>query len=466
MQIEMDADGMRVDLLEETLDRLEREGRRPKFIYTVPTFQNPAGVTMSLSRAAAPGRDRARARAAGARGQPVRAAALRGRALPPLYALDGGDYVIYLGTFSKILSPGIRLGWVVAPPPVLAKINLGKQAADLCTSSLSQLFVHAYLSGALARLRHSLTDIYRQRRDAMLDALAEFFPREAEWTRPGGGLFIWATLPDFIDTTDLLARALRENVAFVPGAAAYLDGRGRSSMRLNFSGADEESIGEGVRRIGKVVNEQVELFGRSPASASAGPSPQRAEVVDAEPAQRASRCAAHERERRASALTPAVAVLKGGPRWSASLAALGRAGRGCARAARPRRRLDRRRRDLVERCARREPDVAFVALHGRGGEDGTVQELLEIVGMPYTGSGVLACMRSMDKVLTKHLLLEAGLPTPDFFAFSETAFNELGAGGGAARDRGAARVSVVVKPAARVGARDQVRRSAATSRRR
>jgi 2-aminoadipate transaminase len=107
----------------------------------------------------------------------------------------------------------------------------------------------------------SLTDSYRTRRDTMLDALAEYFPPQAEWTRPSGGLFIWATLPDFIDTTDLLARALRENVAFVPGEAAFLDGRGRSSMRLNFSGSDEDGIREGIRRIGEVVTEQVQLYG-------------------------------------------------------------------------------------------------------------------------------------------------------------------------------------------------------------
>jgi hypothetical protein len=102
----------------------------------------------------------------------------------------------------------------------------------------------------------SLTEIYRARRDTMLDALAEHFPPQAEWTRPGGGLFIWATLPDFIDTTDLLARALQENVAFVPGEAAFLDGRGRAAMRLNFSGSDEDAIREGIRRIGEVVTEQ------------------------------------------------------------------------------------------------------------------------------------------------------------------------------------------------------------------
>ncbi|HEY6781201.1 MAG TPA: aminotransferase class I/II-fold pyridoxal phosphate-dependent enzyme, partial [Thermoleophilaceae bacterium] len=104
-------------------------------------------------------------------------------------------------------------------------------------------------------------ELYRARRDTLLDALADHFPPQAEWTRPAGGLFIWATLPDFIDTTDLLARALRENVAFVPGRAAFLDGRGSSSMRLNFSGCDEHQLREGVRRIGEVITEQVELYG-------------------------------------------------------------------------------------------------------------------------------------------------------------------------------------------------------------
>jgi len=262
VQIDVDDRGMRVDLLDEALDRLEREGRRPKFVYTVPSFQNPAGVTMSLER-----RHRlveiARRRALLVlEDNPYGLLRYEGSAEPTLRSLDGGLYVMYLGTFSKILSPGIRLGWVAAPPPVLEKINLGKQAADLCTSTLSQLMVRAYFEEADWRQYvDSLTEIYRARRDTMLDALAEFFPAEAEWTRPAGGLFIWVTLPDFIDTTDLLARALRDNVAFVPGEAAYLDGRGRSSMRLNFSGSNEDAVREGVRRIGKVVSEQVALYG-------------------------------------------------------------------------------------------------------------------------------------------------------------------------------------------------------------
>jgi 2-aminoadipate transaminase len=185
-----------------------------------------------------------------------------GEPLPPLYQLDGGDYVIYIGTFSKILSPGIRLGWAVAPPPVMAKIVLGKQASDLCTSTLTQYFVREYF--AEGRWQHyidELVDLYRGRRDAMIEALREHFPAQATWTEPEGGLFLWATLPDYIDTSDLLAKALRENVAFVPGQAAFVDGRGGSSMRLNFSGVDDAEIREGIRRIGKVIAEQVELYG-------------------------------------------------------------------------------------------------------------------------------------------------------------------------------------------------------------
>jgi 2-aminoadipate transaminase len=262
VQIEMDSDGMRIDLLEETLDQLERDGRRPKFIYTVPTFQNPAGVTMSLERRTRLVEIANERELLVLEDNPYGMLRYEGESLPPLRSLDGGVFVMYLGTFSKILSPGIRLGWVVAPPPVLEKINLGKQAADLCTSTLSQLMVQAYFEQSRWRdYVEALTELYRDRRDTMLDALAEFFPPEAEWTRPHGGMFVWATLPDFIDTTDLLARALRDNVAFVPGSGAYLDGRGRNSMRLNFSASNGDDIREGIRRIGEVIKEQVGLYG-------------------------------------------------------------------------------------------------------------------------------------------------------------------------------------------------------------
>ncbi|TML92666.1 MAG: PLP-dependent aminotransferase family protein [Actinobacteria bacterium] len=262
VQIDMDADGMRVDDLEAALDRLDADGRRPKFIYTVPSFQNPGGVTLSLPRRKRLVEVARERELLVLEDNPYGLLRFEGEPLPTLHSLDGGRYVVYLGTFSKILSPGIRLGWAAAPGPVYEKLNLGKQASDLCSSSFSQAFVAAYFAHADWRAYLGvLRDVYRRRRDVMLDALAEFFPAESHWTRPGGGLFIWATLPDYIDTTDLLARALDANVAFVPGRAAYLDGRGGSSMRLNYSGVGEDDIREGVRRIGKVVREQLELFG-------------------------------------------------------------------------------------------------------------------------------------------------------------------------------------------------------------
>jgi 2-aminoadipate transaminase len=289
VHIDVDSDGMRVELMDDVLDQLDRDGRRPKFVYTVPSFQNPAGVTMSLERRRKLVEIANRRELLVLEDNPYGLLRYEGAPLPTLRALDGGVYVMYLGTFSKILSPGIRLGWIVAPPPVLEKINLGKQAADLCTSTLTQLMVRALFDQGMWRdYVDSLNEIHRCRRDAMLDALAEFFPPQAEWTRPAGGLFVWVTLPDFIDTTDLLARALRDNVAFVPGEGAFLDGRGRNSMRLNFSGSDEDTIREGVRRIGEVVAEQVALYGtltgeeRTPAPKRAPAPPKEEPKADGE----------------------------------------------------------------------------------------------------------------------------------------------------------------------------------------
>jgi 2-aminoadipate transaminase len=261
VQISMDRDGMRTDELETTLDALERDGRRPKFVYTVPNFHNPAGVTMSLERRRELVRITSERQLLVLEDNPYGMLRYEGEPLPTLHSLDD-EFVIYTSTFSKILSPGVRLGWAVAPAPILDKMQVGKQGSDLCSSSISQYFVRAYFdSGPWGDYVASLVEIYRRRRDVMLDALAEHFPREAQWTHPQGGLFIWATMPDYIDTTDLLARALQEKVAFVPGRAAYLDGRGGSSMRLNFSGVPEAAIREGVRRIGEVVHEQVAMYG-------------------------------------------------------------------------------------------------------------------------------------------------------------------------------------------------------------
>jgi len=284
IQIEMDDDGMSIDALEETLARLDREHRRPKFIYTIPTFQNPAGVTMSLERRrrlVALARER---ELIVLEDNPYGLLRYEGDPLPTLRSLevpagstDDNDFVIYAGTMSKILSPGVRVGWLVAPRPLLAKLILGKQSSDLCSSTMTQHFVGAYFAAADWRAYvDELRDVYHRRRDVILDALAEYLPAAATWTHPQGGLFIWVTLPDYIDTTDLLARALAENVAFVPGEAAFADGRGRHSMRLNFSSEADDDIREGVRRIGKIVAEQVALYetltgGRGGARATGAP---------------------------------------------------------------------------------------------------------------------------------------------------------------------------------------------------
>ena len=244
------------------------------------------------------------------------------------------------------------------------------------------------------------------------------FPPEATWTQPEGGLFIWATLPDYIDTGDLLARALRDDVAFVPGQAAYVDeSRGRNSMRLNFSGSDEAEIEEGVRRIGKVIAQQVELYG----------------TLTGHPRVQTPVRARARRGRRGPALPQGgvgvkVAVLKGGRSFErgVSLRSGARVQEALARLGHEVVSIDAGA-ELVEHLSAERPEIAFVAMHGPGGEDGTVQELLEILGIPFTGPGVAACVRCIDKALAKHELRAAGVPTPDWLAFNETAFRELGA---------------------------------------
>ncbi len=261
IQIECDGDGMRIDLLEETLAELESRGRRPKFIYSVPTFQNPGGVTLSLERRRRLVEIARENEILVIEDNPYGLLRYEGESLPTLYSLDGGAYVVYIGTLSKILSAGLRIGWVVSPTPIREKVVLGKGAADLCTSTLTQDFAAEYFrAGRWREYVEDLIGIYRSRRDAMTGAMSEYFPHGASWTRPEGGLFVWATMPEVINTEDLLAKALTKSVAFVPGTSAYVDGRGANSMRLNFSGVTEDRIIEGVRRIGEAAREQIFLY--------------------------------------------------------------------------------------------------------------------------------------------------------------------------------------------------------------
>lgn len=255
--IPMDDAGMRVDLLEEELERLGPCGA--KFIYTIPNFQNPAGVTMSAERRRRLLELSRQYDIPVVEDDPYGRLRFEGGHIKPLRALD--DEVIYLGTFSKIFAPGLRLGWVTAPHPILAKLLLVKQAADLCGSAFAQVTAERYFAGTRwRRVLQGLTRTYAERRAAMLAALEEHFPAEARWTNPEGGFFVWVELPAFVDTTTLLAEAVEHGVTFVPGDAFFPDGRGRNCMRLAFCYAEPAAIEEGIRRLSEVVEDRLELY--------------------------------------------------------------------------------------------------------------------------------------------------------------------------------------------------------------
>jgi 2-aminoadipate transaminase len=264
VQIPLDDEGMVVEELERELER----GLRPKFVYTVPNFGNPAGVTMSLPR-----RERLVevCRAAGVpivEDNPYGMLRFEGQALPCLHSLDPSN-VIYLGTLSKVFAPGVRVGWVLGEAAVIAPMVLLKEAADLCSSSFTQLVAERYLAGDRWRTNLAgLVDVYRDRRDAMLEALEANFPAGSSWTRPSGGFYVWATLPPGLDSSELLPVAVERRVAYVPGTAFYPDGRGHDAMRLAFCYPPEDSIREGIRRIGELLAERLPVAAPRPAEAT------------------------------------------------------------------------------------------------------------------------------------------------------------------------------------------------------
>ncbi len=290
-------------------------------------------------------------------------------------------------------------------------MNIGKQGADLCSSSMSQMVVEACLAD-VDLWRRYLDDIrgrYERRRDVMLAALESAMPEGATWTRPAGGLFLWATLPEVLDTTNLLARALRSNVAFVPGRAAYTDGRGGDSMRLNFSGVDEQEIQEGVRRIGAVVTEQLELYGDMVGE----PLPRRRAVDRGEPVgETAPEGALVQFPRRPRGRAPVrVAVPLRGPSFERQISiagaqrvvhALGELGHKAI--------LIDVGRDLVEQLTDARPDAAIIVMHGAVGEDGSVQAVLEGLGIPHQAPSAAACRRVWDKAITKVCSMRQGSP--------------------------------------------------------
>jgi 2-aminoadipate transaminase len=257
LPIEIDDDGMIVDQLEQALVR----GERPTFVYTVPNFGNPAGVTLSAERRR---QLVALCREAGIpiiEDNPYGLLRFEGEAESCLRTLDP-DNVIYLGTVSKTFSPGVRVGWALAEPSVVQRLVLAKEAADLCSSNLTMLMTERWFSdekrwrGTLA----GLVETYRSRRDVMLEALEEHVHIDATWTNPHGGFYVWVTLPEWLDAKALLAAAVERRVAYVPGTAFYPDGRGTNRMRLAFCYPPEDRIREGVGLLGALLLDEEQLY--------------------------------------------------------------------------------------------------------------------------------------------------------------------------------------------------------------
>jgi 2-aminoadipate transaminase len=250
--VPIDDDGMQVDLLE-----AELEQGHVKFIYVLPNFHNPAGTTLSLERREKLVELAAKYHAFIVEDDPYGELRFEGVDLPPIISYHK-ENVIYLSTFSKTLAPGIRLGWIIAPERVIDKLVLVKQGADLHTGTFVQHVANDICQrGILRRHVQKIRAEYHKRRDVMLAAMEESFPKEAVWTRPQGGLFLWIRLPEQVDTEKLFYGALEEKVAFVPGHVFFPNGGGHNTMRLNFSCMGPQGIQEGIARLGRALKRAI-----------------------------------------------------------------------------------------------------------------------------------------------------------------------------------------------------------------
>jgi DNA-binding transcriptional MocR family regulator len=269
--VAMDADGLIPAAREEAIAAVERSGRRAKFLYTIPTFQNPAGVTLSEERREQILDICERAGLLVVEDDPYGMLSFEGEAPLPLRARRR-EGVFYLSTFSKTFAPGLRVGWILAPHAVREKLVMANEANVLCPSPFAQAAVTQYLATMPWREQIKVyREIYLERRDALLEALDDLAPAGTSWTRPTGGLFIWATLPDGLDSKAMMPRAIAARVAYVPGTGFYADGTGRSNMRLNFSFSSPERLREGVRRLSGVMEQELEMravFGAGTASST------------------------------------------------------------------------------------------------------------------------------------------------------------------------------------------------------
>jgi 2-aminoadipate transaminase len=246
--VPLDEDGIQTDKLEEALER-----HPVKFMYVLPNFHNPAGVTMTLERRLKLVELAARYGVFIVEDDPYGELRFEGQDITPLVVLHK-ENVLYLSTFSKTLAPGIRLGWIVAPSKIIAKLVQAKQGSDLHTSTFIQMVAHDICRrGILRNHVKTIREVYRERRDAMLAAMEKHFPPGITWIRPQGGLFLWVQLPEHVDASELLNVARQEKVAFVPGQAFYPDEGGKNTMRLTFASATPEKIEEGIKRLGRAL---------------------------------------------------------------------------------------------------------------------------------------------------------------------------------------------------------------------
>ncbi|MFW5417871.1 PLP-dependent aminotransferase family protein [Nocardiopsis sp. CNT-189] len=271
--VAMDDEGVLPEALEERLTALAAAGRRAKFFYTVPNFQNPAGVTLTAGRRRRVLEICRRHGLLVLEDNPYGLLRYEGEAERALRA-DAPDNVIYLGSFSKTLSPGFRIGWALAPSAVRAKLVLAAESAMLSHSTFNQLVVGRYLAEHPWREQiKEFNEMYRERRDAMLASLEALMPPGASWTRPEGGFFVWVTLPEGLDAKAMLPRAVGERVAYVPGTGFFASDEGHRNMRLSFCYPTPEQIREGVRRLVGVIENEAALrdtFGTTPAPPAPG----------------------------------------------------------------------------------------------------------------------------------------------------------------------------------------------------
>lgn len=260
--VEMDANGLRVDLLEAKLAELKREGRQPKFLYTVPTFQNPAGVTLSLERRQALIKLAEHEDLLIIEDDPYGRLRFRGETLPALKTMDHSGRVITLRTFSKTLAPGLRTGYVIGAPDFLRRIVILKQAADLCSPALTQYIIMEMLkSGAMERYIERVIEHYRHKEEVMAAALkAHLGNSPVRWNEPDGGMFFWVQLPEGMDAEATLKQAIEAGVAYVKGAAFYTDGTsGRNCLRLNFSQPSPKQIENGIARLATIIEANLKV---------------------------------------------------------------------------------------------------------------------------------------------------------------------------------------------------------------